>query len=92
MTIAWVLTAMTTLLCELGALGAWLYSFTATSTVAGLLAGLLFFAAVIIGCIGLAILPLVLKFRKERPPRSITMVFVAIEIVPLLVAVYASLT
>ena len=88
-TIAWMLCTTTTLLCELGALGAWLFSRGSPDGKVALLGGLLFFAAAVIGVVGLLILPIVLKLRRESPPLAIAVAAVLIDAAPLLVAVVA---
>ena len=90
-TVGWVLSAMTTLLCELGALAGWLYAADAPGSKIAVLTALLCFASLVFGAIGLAMLPIVLKLRKSRPPRVVTLAVILIHAAPLIAGVVVKL-
>ena len=90
-TVAWMLSVMTALLCEIGALLAWIYSQGRPGSMAAILAGLLFFGAMVIGGMALLMLPIVLKVRRSPPPLAITVAAILIAMAPVLAAILVSL-
>lgn len=86
LTVVWMLSVMTTLVCELGAVvsrwGLWL---APEAGMLGVLSGVLLFAAAVIGAIALLMTPLVVKLRRHRPPRGILVFAVAVAVVPFIV-------
>ena len=87
-TIAWSLTVITVLGCDLGAIAA---SFLAGANPESVLIALLFesltFAAVVIGVISLMLLPVVLKVRRQPPPRAFTAFAVLVAAAPIVAVV-----
>ena len=91
-TVAWVMLSLTALLCELGVVALLIVQQTmAPAPRIELLATLLFFAALVAGVFGMVILPLVLRFRKVAPPRSIVVASIIIGLVPLVAIVALAL-
>src|SRR5262245_51061220 len=72
MTIGWMLAILTTLLCQIGALAMRWLAF-ANPRLAGLssFSAMLFFAALIIGLVALALIPVLYKIRILAPPTPI---------------------
>lgn len=90
LTVGWMLSMLTTLLCQVGALAVWLLS--GDSEPLRAFAGYLFFAALILGLVSLLLGLAVLKLRTIRPPLGITIFAFAIAALPtLLVAAAATL-
>jgi len=85
LTIGWMLSVMTTLVCELG--------FTAARVVLLLvdrdapwiatLAGVLLFAAAVVGLVSLLLAWAVVKMRREPPPRGILVFALVVGAAPL---------
>ena len=87
-TIAWTLTVMTSLLCDLGTAAARFYVWAQPDAVRiGMLSGVLFLAAVVVGIFSLMLLPVVLKVRREPPPRAFIVLAVIVAIAPLVAIV-----
>jgi hypothetical protein len=85
LTVGWLLTVITALACEIGSLASSLaVSQFGAGIIVGRLAGLLLFAAVIIGFISLIIAPVVLKSRKTPTPRVVIVVAICAGILPML--------
>lgn len=87
LTIAWMLTVMTTLLCEFGWLAVtWLVR-AQPEPMAQLevLGGMLLFAALVLGLLSLAMLPFVWRMRRVPPPPGVTVFAVVVAVIPLLV-------
>ncbi len=72
-TVAWTLSVMTTLMCEIAALG---LRAIAQGAPQGnslyVLSGMLFLSSVIIGLVATALIPLVHRLRRDPPPRGFT--------------------
>ena len=72
LTVSWMLTVVTALLCELGTMATnWYVWFRPEAERVDVLARLLMFAALVIGLISLGLLLLVLRRRQQPPPRGI---------------------
>ncbi len=87
-TIAWTLTVITVLGCDIGAIAASFYTGARPDSV--LIAALfesLMFAAVAIGIISLMLLPVVLKVRRQPPPRAFTVFAVLVAAAPIVAVV-----
>lgn len=83
-TVAWMLAVITTLVCQItGWITLWLLAQSPGSTGLGVLAWLLLFAAVAIGLLSLLLAAVVLRTRREPPPRVITVGSLAIGVMPL---------
>lgn len=94
LTVAWMLSVMTTLACEVGAvLLHWYFSRTeeVKSTAAEALTTLLQFAALIIGLVALVLVPIVYRLRREPPPMPVTAFAVIVGAAPLAVMLVQSL-
>lgn len=93
LTVGWMLMVFTTLACELGALLAYGYvmQFDRQAVSVGTLAGMLLFAACVIGLMSLLVCPVVLRTRRVPPPRSILVFAVVVGFAPLLAAFFASI-
>jgi hypothetical protein len=78
LTVAWMLSVMTTLMCELAwaASRQWVYLHPDQPQMA-MFCQLLFFSALVTGGVSLLIIPFVYRLRRLLPPRGIT-VFAAI--------------
>ena len=87
-TTVWVLTVVMGLLCNVGAAGARLYAqyYDPQTVRIAILAGLLLFAASTLGVVALALLPCVLKMRRQPPPRGFVFFSLAVAAAPLVVA------
>lgn len=73
LTIFWLLAVMTTLVCELGFVGARVYvAWYRPLAPIELLGSLLLFAAAVIGFVTLVLTPAVIKSRRLPPPRGVT--------------------
>lgn len=91
-TIAWMLSVVTTLFCELGSLVAWVFlRFQPESAWVGLLSRYLLAAAAIIGVISLLLAVGVFKLRRVPPPPGIMGFALAIGLAPAPIAVLMSL-
>jgi hypothetical protein len=92
LTIGWLLTVMTTLVCEVG-----YFVVTMISSWQGdvqwleLLAGVLMFAALIVGLASVALLVLVHRMRKSPPPMPIVAFSLLVGLTPVLVAIARAL-
>ena len=89
LTVGWMLSMLTALLCEAGALVAWLLA--GNNEMLRVFAGYLFFAAMIVGLLSLALGIAVLKLRKVRPPLGITVFSFSVAALPLVLIVAAAL-
>jgi hypothetical protein len=84
LTVGWVVAALSTLVCELATVAARLYLRQAPGNASiGALAVLTQFAAFSIGIVTLLLTPMVLKLRRQTPPRGVTALAVAIGLAPL---------
>ncbi len=85
-TIGWMLCVLTATVCELGVLAARLYFvWHPDATVIGTAGELLLFASAIIGAVTLALIPVVYKVRRVKPPNVVTAFAAAIGLVPWLI-------
>jgi hypothetical protein len=67
MTVAWMISVLSVATCDLGA-GILRLLIDSDQSTLGLLSGVLFFAALVIGFISLGLLPIVLRSRQVPPP------------------------
>ena len=90
LTVAWMLTVMTTLVCELGAAATAIYvsRFNPQSVTIRTLGSLLLFAAIIIGTISLLMLPVAAKKRPQPIPRPVAIGSVFIGGIPWMALVW----
>jgi FtsH-binding integral membrane protein len=87
LTIAWMLATATTLGCELlGLVAALVVRIDPQQRAAGVLQGLLLFAALVIGLVVVALTPVVLRVRRQPPPIGITAFALAVGLAPLALA------
>ena len=93
LTVNWMLSVMTTLLCEVGFLLARAYVLFVDSEAhrMGVLSGMMLFAACVIGLISLGMCAAVVRYRKPRPPQSVILCAVVICVLPLVVAAIINL-
>ncbi len=92
LTIGWMLSVMTTLFFEAGALVAqWFAAAHKDFDRAGAMADVVLFTAAVVGLFALVMTPIVLKIRKVPPPRGITIFAVAVGFAPLLTLLVLSL-
>jgi hypothetical protein len=82
-TIGWMLTVMTTFVCELGAAASRWLSRADPDSPLDLLWHLLFFAAAVIGFISLLAAPVAIKSRRRPPPRGILVFALVVGAAPL---------
>ncbi len=85
LTVGWMLSVMTTLLCELGLIAVRGYLLLATdeSPKIELLAGMLLFASVVVGLISLALAAAVVRGRRVPPPTGVLVISLVIGSLPL---------
>ena len=87
-TIAWSLAVVTVLMCDVGAGLSWAYfAWKPEARLVGMLSGLLFFAAAIVGVLVLLLLPVIYRVRLEPPPRSFVALAVLVSLAPLAVII-----
>ena len=87
LTVGWMLSVLTTLLCELGVLAAyWYVAAHPEAAKADVLCGLLLLAAIVLGLFSLCLLPIVVKLRRELPPLSIVVFAVVVDLAPIALA------
>lgn len=92
LTIGWLLTVMTTLVCEVGYFVVMmLLSSQPDMQWLELLAGVLMFAALVIGLASLGLLLLVRRMRKSPPPTPIVAFSLLVGLVPIVVAITRAL-
>jgi hypothetical protein len=83
LTIGWMLATITTLICQIGALGArWAALGNPAVRQLNLFSGFLFFAAMAIGAVTLALIPVLYRIRKLAPPRAVVVFAVVVAIAP----------
>ena len=83
-TVCWTLSVMTALVCNVGAALSRLYVlWQPEQELAAMFSGLVFFAAIIVGLISLALLPIVLKLRRDPPPRGFVVFAIVVAVAPL---------
>jgi membrane protein YdbS with pleckstrin-like domain len=87
LTVAWMLSVTTTLVCSSMAATVWLFVHEKPSNEFGmLLVRYLHFSSVITALISLALLVAVMKMRREAPPHSIVAAALIIAALPILAA------
>jgi hypothetical protein len=86
LTVGWMLMVVTTFICEVAATGCHLYvvQFDRQAATIELFSRLLLFASFVIGILSLIVCAVVLKSRRESPPRSILMFAVVVGVAPLM--------
>ncbi|HEY4310083.1 MAG TPA: hypothetical protein VGN12_11580 [Pirellulales bacterium] len=84
LTVAWMLSVMTALVCELGFVAARGYLLLVDSKTATIqaLAAMLLFAALVIGLVSLGLMVLVVRMRRVTPPRGILVFAAVVSLVP----------
>jgi hypothetical protein len=83
-TVAWMLSTMVALVCELGWVGArWWLAGHPGEPIGGALAGLMFFSALVVGAVVIVLTPVVLRSRRVLPPRGITFFALVVGAAPL---------
>ena len=86
-TIGWTLSVLMTLGCSLAAALIWLVVKDRPSDDTSLLfVRLLHFSAIVTGFVSLVLLPIVLKVRREPPPRSFVVFAILVAALPMLAA------
>ena len=87
LTVAWMLMVMTTLVCELlsGASHLYVIEVNRQATLMETLSWLLLFAAFVIGFFSLIVFPVVIKARREVPPRPIVAFALLVGAAPIVV-------
>jgi membrane protein YdbS with pleckstrin-like domain len=81
LTVAWMLTVVTTLACEVGFVFArWL---AAGDGLLAMLSHLLLFAAFVIGLVALFVTPVVLRSRRVAPPSGVTVFALVVAAAPI---------
>lgn len=84
LTIAWMLTVVTTFACEVG--------FVISRGLAGgegplmMLSGLFLFAALVIGMIAFLLMPVVLRSRRTTPPSGVVVFAAVVSAIPIAMA------
>ncbi len=81
MTVAWMISILSVSICDFGA-GITRLLLDPDQRNLGLISGIFFFAALTIGLISLAILPIVLKSRRVPPPRGLVVFGVVVSVLP----------
>jgi hypothetical protein len=86
-TVAWMLSAMTTLLCASTAAIVWLAVHDREGHPTAVLFGrMLHFSAIVTAVVSLALVGVVIKIRRVPPPASITIFAVIVAVLPILAA------
>jgi hypothetical protein len=84
LTVCWMITVMQVLLFEVATVGfRWYFHAHPDNKQIGGLADVLYLCAALGGCVSLLLFPLVWKVRRIKPPLPITVVAVAIAILPI---------
>jgi hypothetical protein len=92
MTVGWMLTVMTALVCQAGLVGVRaLEHYQPDVESLPLLGELMLFAALAFGVISLLLAPIVLRLRRTPVPPGITIFAVAVGLTPLAIVVWRSL-
>jgi hypothetical protein len=82
-TIGWMLAVLTATVCELGVLAARLYfNWHPDAAGVGTAGELLLFSSAIVGLVVLALIPVVYKVRRVRPPTAVTAFAVIVGVLP----------
>jgi hypothetical protein len=93
MTVGWLLTALTTLVCELGAAAAfWFARRDPEALSIAALALVLMFAALVTGLLSLLLLAAAWKLRSTKPPRGITVFAIFVSLAPVAMLAVMRLT
>ncbi len=87
LTVAWMLSVMTALLCAVGATLAKV--FAGDSPAVQLFAGYLLFAAAVVGGLSLIMLGFVYRLRKVKPPSGVIFFAVVVGGAPILVMLFS---
>jgi hypothetical protein len=92
LTVGWLLSALTTFLCEAIALASGLAArLWPTSGAAGLLSSLMLFSAVVVGAVSVVLLGIVWLGRTQSPPLSLVVASIAIALIaPVLMSLRAA--
>ncbi|HEX4132219.1 MAG TPA: hypothetical protein VHZ24_19470 [Pirellulales bacterium] len=93
LTVAWMLSVATTLICEIIAVGVGLYIKQFDPGTAGflVLCNFLWFAALVIGTLSLVLMAATIRLRSTRPPPGVLAVAALAGVVPWIVVIYQSL-
>jgi hypothetical protein len=93
-TVAWMLAVMTVLICELGfaAARAFLLLVNSEANLIRALAAMLFFAALVVGLISLGMMAIVIRMRRDPPPRGIVAFATVVGVLPLVALAVLTLT
>jgi hypothetical protein len=92
MTVGWMLTVMTALVCQAGLVGARAVEYYKPDLEAlSVLGELLLLAALVFGVMSLVLAPIVLRLRRTPVPPGITIFAVAVGLTPLAIVVWRSL-
>ena len=84
LTVGWSMMVLMTLICEIGAAGAlWYGHFHPEAQVAEALAALLLLGALVVGALLLVLTPVVVRSRREKPPRGIVVLALVAGAAPL---------
>jgi hypothetical protein len=91
-TVAWTVTVMSLVICELMALAAVVVlRFRPAAETVRTLIGLAHFCAVVLAIVSLSLLPVVYRIRRARPPRAFVAFALAAAAVPFVVAIWRGL-
>jgi hypothetical protein len=92
MTVGWMLTAITALVCQAGLVAVRAVEhYQPEAAALGVLGELLLFAALVFGVISLVLAPIVLRLRRTPVPPGITIFAVAVGFTPLAIVAWRSL-
>ena len=84
LTVGWSMMVLMTLFCEIGAAGAvWYRHSHPEAQAAEALAALLLLETLVVGVLLLALTPVVVRSRREKPPRGIVVLALVVGAVPL---------
>ena len=84
LTVGWSMMVLMTLICEIGAAGAiWYGHFHPEAQAAEALAALLLLGALVVGALLLVLTPVVVRSRREKPPRGIVVLALVVGAAPL---------
>ncbi len=86
LTVGWMLMVITTLICEVASAGCHLYvvQLDRQATTVEIFSRLLLFASFVIGIVSLIVCSVVVKTRRDPPPRSVLIFAVVVGIAPLI--------
>lgn len=88
-TVGWMLSVMTALVCQLVALTVWaVFQGRADSERALIFVRYLHFSAIVMGLTSLGLVAVVLKVRRQAPPRSILIFAVVVALAPLVALLF----